>query len=43
MNWMVGGAYTIPARLETYDCEPIILFELNNVKSADDAWMEKNF
>jgi hypothetical protein len=43
MNRAVGSAYTIPARLETYDGEPIILFELNNGKSADDAWMEQEF
>jgi hypothetical protein len=43
MNWMVGSAYTIPARLETYDGDPIILFELNNGKSDDDAWMEQEF
>ncbi|GHV06093.1 hypothetical protein FACS1894217_04110 [Clostridia bacterium] len=43
MNWSHGGTYSIPARMDTYNDEPVIIFELTKSKSADDEWMAQEF
>jgi len=43
MHWPLGDTYTIPAGLDTYEDESVILFELNQKKSANETLIDREF